>query len=113
MFLMLGQMLGMRLAFLIAAGTVLGIVAAFAVGLREPAHAPPRTTEVTFRSLTDAAWAAARGVLPGMRPIFLATFLLQLTFQTFTTWYALHGIERFGSGRKRSLSDSSRGRLAA
>jgi predicted MFS family arabinose efflux permease len=31
-----------------------------------------------------------------MRPIFLAAFLLQLTFQTFTTWYALHGTERFG-----------------
>ena len=31
-----------------------------------------------------------------MRAIFLASLLLQLTFQTFTTWYALHGTERFG-----------------
>ena len=31
-----------------------------------------------------------------MREIFLVSFLLQLTFQTFTTWYALHGTERFG-----------------
>ena len=31
-----------------------------------------------------------------MRAIFMATLLLQLTFQTFTTWYALHGTERFG-----------------
>jgi sugar phosphate permease len=31
-----------------------------------------------------------------MRAIFIATFLLQLTFQTFTTWFALHGTERFG-----------------
>ena len=31
-----------------------------------------------------------------MRQIFLSAFLLQLTFQTFTTWYALHGTERFG-----------------
>jgi predicted MFS family arabinose efflux permease len=31
-----------------------------------------------------------------MRPVFLAALLLQLTFQTFTTWYALHGTERFG-----------------
>jgi predicted MFS family arabinose efflux permease len=31
-----------------------------------------------------------------MRPIFLATLLLQLTFQSFATWYALHGTERFG-----------------
>ncbi|HKG79255.1 MAG TPA: MFS transporter, partial [Pyrinomonadaceae bacterium] len=37
-----------------------------------------------------------RGVVPGMRPIFVAVLLLQLTFQTFTTWYALHAVERFG-----------------
>ena len=99
-FLMLGRMLGMRPAFLIAAASVLGIAAAFAFALREP---PPATTtaadaragEVTFRSLAEAAWSAVRGALPGVRPIFLATLLLQLTFQTFTTWYALHGTERF------------------
>ena len=34
--------------------------------------------------------------MPGMRAIFVASLLLQLTFQTFTTWYALHGTERFG-----------------
>jgi MFS family permease len=39
---------------------------------------------------------AIRGELPGMRAIFLAALLLQLTFQTFTTWFALHGTERFG-----------------
>ena len=37
-----------------------------------------------------------RGVVPGMRAIFVAALLLQLTFQTFTTWFALHGTERFG-----------------
>ncbi|MGQ0734808.1 MAG: MFS transporter [Acidobacteriota bacterium] len=31
-----------------------------------------------------------------MRAIFIASLLLQLTFQTFTTWFALHGTERFG-----------------
>ena len=31
-----------------------------------------------------------------MRPIVIAVLLLQLTFQTFTTWYALHATERFG-----------------
>ena len=31
-----------------------------------------------------------------MRAIFIAALLLQLTFQTFTTWFALHGTERFG-----------------
>lgn len=94
-FLMLGRMLGMRTAFLIAAGTVLAIAAAFVLGLREPAT-ESRSAEVTFRSLAEAAWSAIRGAVPGMRPIFLAALLLQLTFQTFTTWYALHGTERFG-----------------
>src|SRR3712207_1233957 len=95
-FLMLGRALGMRTAFLIAAATVLAIAAALAVGLREPASPASRSAEVTFRSLAEAAWSAVRGAVPGMRPIFVAALLLQLTFQTFTTWYALHGTERFG-----------------
>jgi MFS family permease len=95
-FLMLGRMLGMRPAFLIAAGTVLAIAIAFALGLREPRAAASKSAEVTFRSLAEAAWSAVRGAVPGMRPIFIASLLLQLTFQTFTTWYALHGTERFG-----------------
>jgi predicted MFS family arabinose efflux permease len=95
-FLMLGRVLGMQPAFLIAAGTVLTIAAAFALGLREPRVGESQAGEVTFRSLADAAWSAIRGAVPGMRPVFLASLLLQLTFQTFTTWYALHGTERFG-----------------
>jgi predicted MFS family arabinose efflux permease len=95
-FLMLGRMLGMQTAFLIAAGTVLGIAAAFAVGLRQPSPGASTSAEVTFRSLVEVAWSAVRGGVPGLRPVFLATLLLQLTFQTFTTWYALHGTERFG-----------------
>lgn len=46
--------------------------------------------------LAEAAWSAIRGTTPGLRLVFLAALLLQLTFQTFTTWYALHGTERFG-----------------
>ena len=95
-FLMLGRALGMRPAFLIASGSVLVIAAAFTLGLREPKVAESQSAEVTFRSLADAAWSAVRGVVPGMRPIFVAVLLLQLTFQTFTTWYALHATERFG-----------------
>ena len=95
-FLMLGRILGMRPAFLIASGTVLVIAAAFTLGLREPKVIEPTSAEVTFRSLLDAALSALRGVVPGMRPIFIAVLLLQLTFQTFTTWYALHATERFG-----------------
>ncbi|MDF2772211.1 MAG: Major Facilitator Superfamily protein [Geminicoccaceae bacterium] len=95
-FLMLGQMLGMQPAFLIAAITVLAIAAVFAMRLREtPAQGAARV-DVTFRSLMVAAGSAVSGAVPGMRPIFVATLLLQLTFQSFTTWYALHAIERFG-----------------
>ena len=95
-FLMLGRMLGMQPAFLIAAATVLVIAVVFAAALREPVSATQRASEATFRSLLDAAWSAVRGMVPGMRAIFIALLLLQLTFQTFTTWYALHGTERFG-----------------
>ena len=34
--------------------------------------------------------------MPGLRSIFLATLMLQMIFQTFSTWFALHGVERFG-----------------
>jgi maltose/moltooligosaccharide transporter len=95
-FLMLGRMLGMGPAFLIAAGTVVAIAAAFAAGLREPARSTTRAAEATFRSMMDAAWSAVRGTVPGMRAVFVAALLLQLTFQTFATWFALHGTERFG-----------------
>jgi len=95
-FLMLGRMLGMGPAFLIAAGTVLAIAAMLRLGLAEPpVHGAP-AAEATFRSLLDALADAVRGVVPGMRAIFVAALLLQLTFQTFTTWFALHGTERFG-----------------
>jgi predicted MFS family arabinose efflux permease len=96
MFLMLGQILGMRPAFLMAAGTVLGIAAAIAFSVRPTATIPSTASEATYRSLFDAGWSAVRGAVPGMRAIFLASLLLQLTFQTFTTWYSLHGTERFG-----------------
>ena len=94
-FLMLGRMLGMQSAFLVAAGTVLAIAGAFALALREPAGPESPAAEATFRSLVETAWTAARGMVPGMREVFIASFLLQLTFQTFTTWFALHGTERF------------------
>jgi len=94
-FLMLGQLLGMRPAFLIAAGSVLAITVTLGIAVREPAAPASHAGDVTFRSLAEAVWSAIRGAIPGMRPIFLATLLLQLTFQSFTTWYALHATERF------------------
>ena len=94
-FLMLGRMLGMRPAFTIAAGAVLAVAIAFALALRERPDPSARATEATFGSLLHAVLAAVRGSVPGLRAIFVASFLLQLTFQTFTTWYALYAMERF------------------
>jgi MFS family permease len=99
-FLMLGRMLGMQPAFLIASAAALVIAAAFALGTREPAIPATPAAEATFRSVFDAIASVVRGGVPGMRAIFAATFLLQLTFQTFTTWYALHAVERFGIRRE-------------
>jgi MFS family permease len=95
-FLMLGRMLGMRPAFLIAAATVVAIAAGLRFGLVEPPPEGTPAAEATFRSLFDALKDALTGVVPGMRAIFVAALLLQLVFQTFTTWFALHGTERFG-----------------
>ena len=102
-FLMLGRILGMRTAFLVGSITVLAIAATFRVALREPVASPravdaetAEAVETTFRSLGGAVWTALSGELPGMRAVFAATFLVQLTFQTFTTWFSLHGTERFG-----------------
>ena len=94
-FLMLGRLVGMRGAFLIGAGTLVVIAAILALALREPRR-PERVERVTYRSLAAAGWSAIRGGVPGLRAVFLATLLLQLTFQTFTTWYALHALDRFG-----------------
>jgi MFS family permease len=98
-FLMLGRALGMKTAFLAGSITVLATAALFKVALREPAVPESKggeAVEATFRSLGSAVWMAIRGDVPGMRAIFAATFLVQLTFQTFTTWFSLHGTERFG-----------------
>lgn len=95
-FLMLGRMLGMQAAFLVASGTVLAIGAAFAMWLREPQVAQTQATEATYAALLAAVRSAMGGAIPGLRAVFVSTLLLQLTFQTFTTWYALYGTERFG-----------------
>jgi predicted MFS family arabinose efflux permease len=95
-FLMLGQALGMQTTYRIAALTMLVIAAAAAFGLREPPDPGARVVESTVPSLAGATRAAVRGDLPGLRAIFVAALLLQLTFQTFTTWYALYATERFG-----------------
>ncbi len=95
-FLMVGRALGMHQAFLVAAATVAAIAAVVWWGLHEPPAAAGTAVEATSRSLRQALVAAITGRWAGLRAIFAATLLLQLTFQTFTTWFALHGTERFG-----------------
>jgi maltose/moltooligosaccharide transporter len=95
-FLVLGKMMGMRTAFLIAAGSVVAIAVVFAGALRESGRSTTTATEATFGSLANAVWAAVRGAVPGMRAMFVSTLLLQMIFQSFTTWFSLHGTERFG-----------------
>jgi predicted MFS family arabinose efflux permease len=95
LFLMLGRMLGMRPAFLIAAAAVVAIAVAFAALLREPADRQAEGEEATFSAVLAALSSTIRGTIPGIRAVFIASLLLQLTFQSFTTWYALHATERF------------------
>ena len=94
--LMISRVAGMQTAFLVAAATVIVIAGGLVWWIHEPAASRTRAGEATFGALAAAAWAAIRGAVPGLRLIFLSTLLLQLTFQTFTTWFSLHGTERFG-----------------
>ena len=103
-------------AFLVAAVTVLAIAAAFVFALREPAGTAASSASVRRHVPLDRRRGPSSRPrrVPGMRAVFLASLLVQLTFQTFTTWYHLHGTERFGVGpRGRHRSASSPGRWAA
>jgi MFS family permease len=97
-FLMLGQVFGMRTAFLAAAAAVLAVTVAIIAGLRDRSGPPAHASSPSYRSLAVAVWEVIAGAVPGLRAVFVASFLLQLTFQSFTTWYSLHGAERFGVG---------------
>lgn len=102
-FLMFGRALGMQLAFLVGGATVLAIGATLAVYVRDRGQAvpslagrPTSAVEATWGSLANAARSVARGEVAGLRAVFLAILLLQMVFQAFATWFALHGTERFG-----------------
>lgn len=96
--LMLGRLLGMAAAFRVAAGVVIGAALVLAWWFRKAPAPHDGPVEPTLRALASSVRTAMRGELPGIRAVFAASFLLQLTFQTFTTWYALHAMERFGVG---------------
>jgi len=100
LFLGMANLFAMRLAFLAAAATLLAITVLFATRLNEgrPAgHQSPADESVaSLLSFLKSSVFSWRSAVPAMRPIFIASFCLQLTFQTFTTWFALHATERFG-----------------
>lgn len=106
-FLLLGRQLGMGPAFLIAGVSVAVIALAFLLGVREdPRHHAAGevvTEETRSRALLASLGALGRGTIPGVRAIFVAALLLQVTFQGFANWYVLHGAERFG-GRPEDMS---------
>lgn len=95
-FLMLGRGLGMEPAFQLGAVTIGAIAVGLWAGLRSDQPPSGQPAEESFRSLVTAASAAARRAVPGIRSMFVASLLLQVIFQSFTTWFALHGTERFG-----------------
>ena len=72
------------------------IALAFALGLREPSNGSRRLPSRHSSRLRLPSRPLVRDETSGMRAVFIAAVLVQLTFQTFTTWYALHGTERFG-----------------
>lgn len=83
-------------AFLAAAGTLLGVAAAFAAWLHEPSMAAADAMETTFRRLRAAGAAVVRGATPGLRAAFFALLFVQLSFQAFASWFTLYAGERFG-----------------
>src|SRR6185295_8758262 len=70
-FLMLGQVFGMRAAFLTAAVTVLVINVAIIVGLRARSDTTTDADAPSLRSLVDAVRAAMTGSVPGLRSVFV------------------------------------------
>ena len=93
----------------VLAAVLVGIVAVvYAVWLREPRHArvavTPRAAIAPFRSLRDAFMAS-----DGRAPRFFAACLLfQMAFQSFSSWFTLHGSERFHT----SVGNASLGFIA-
>ncbi len=82
-FLMLGRMLGMHTAFMIAAATVLAIAARLPSACANRTLSGPPGAEATFRSLIEAVHGrGSRHDSGASAPIFIASLLLQLTFQT-------------------------------
>jgi maltose/moltooligosaccharide transporter len=83
------------LPFFLAGGLVAIVWLVHCAWLREPPHEPrtsgPRAAIAPFRSLRDA-FTARKGTT--LR-FFAACLFFQMAFQSFSSWFTLHGSERF------------------
>src|SRR5436190_20640244 len=87
-----------ELPFVLAAGVVAAVWLVHSIWLREPPHEaqPARPIEARaaiapFQSLREA-FTAGGGKAPRF---FAACLLFQMAFQSFSSWFTLHGSERF------------------
>jgi len=98
------------LPFVLAAGVVAGVWVVHSFLLREPRH-----DDDSEMLTTRAAIAPVRGLREaftsgsGRAPLFfVACLLFQMAFQSFSSWFTLHGSERFHT----SVADASLGFIA-
>ena len=96
---------GTELPFVLAAGIVMGVWLVHSVWLREPRHEHEhvRAAVAPFRSLRDAFTAGSSAPR-----FFAACLLFQMAFQSFSSWFTLHGSERFHT----TVADVSLGFIA-
>lgn len=103
---------GGELPFVLAAALVAVVWVVYSAALREPPHdrdvdgapTPRRAALAPFRSLREAFTAGG-----GRAPRFFAACLLfQMAFQSFSSWFTLHGSERFHT----TVADVSLGFIA-
>lgn len=88
-----------ELPFVLAAGLVAAVWLVYCAALREPPHGPqdqrrvigPRSAIAPFRSLREAFTAGDGKALR----FFAACLLFHMAFQSFSSWFTLHGSERF------------------
>jgi MFS family permease len=99
---------GTELPFVLAAVVVACVWLVYTLWLREPPHEreadPPRAAIAPLRSLRDA-FTAGGGNAPRF---FAACLLFQMAFQSFSSWFTLHGSERFHT----TVADVSLGFIA-
>src|SRR5205085_10855144 len=99
------------LPFVLAAGIVALVWLVYAMLLREPTRDDemqtliPRVVIAPLKSLREALTTGGGGRAP---VFFAACLLFQMAFQSFSSWFTLHGSERFHT----TVADASLGFIA-